>query len=161
MEKNSKLQQILETCRENGITLETLLESITKSAKLEKQTESGETDKQCEVSNELRVTNLLKEIGVPAHIKGYHYLRYSIIYAMSHKNALDAITKILYPNVAREFETTSSRVERAMRHAIGVAWDRGDIDVFEKYFVYTISPDRGKPTNLEFIATLVDYLRLN
>ena len=109
---------------------------------------------------ELRVTEILHEIGVPAHIKGYHYLRDSIIMSVEKPEIINAVTKQLYPSVAKKYETTSSRVERAIRHAIEVAWDRGDIDVLNSYFGYTIHNDRGKPTNSEFIAMISDRLRL-
>lgn len=109
---------------------------------------------------ELKVTEILHEIGVPAHIKGYHYLRDSIIMSVERPEIINAVTKQLYPSVAKKYETTSSRVERAIRHAIEVAWDRGDIDVLNSYFGYTIHNDRGKPTNSEFIAMISDRLRL-
>lgn len=109
---------------------------------------------------EVMVSEVLHQIGVPAHIKGYRYLRYSIILCTNDNSMLGSITKILYPTVAKHFETTPSRVERAIRHAIEVAWDRGDVDVLMSYFGYTIQSDRGKPTNSEFIAMIADKLRL-
>ena len=109
---------------------------------------------------ELRVTEILHEIGVPAHIKGYHYLRDSIMMSVEKPEIINAVTKQLYPSVAKKYNTTSSRVERAIRHAIEVAWDSGDIDVLNSYFGYTIHNDRGKPTNSEFIAMISDRLRL-
>ena len=109
---------------------------------------------------ELKVTEILHEIGVPAHIKGYHYLRDSIIMSVERPEIINAVTKQLYPAVAKKYETTSSRVERAIRHAIEVAWDRGNIDVLNSYFGYTIHNDRGKPTNSEFIAMISARLRL-
>ncbi len=112
-------------------------------------------------SLEITITNILHEIGVPAHIKGYHYLRESIILSVNNPEIINSITKQLYPTVAKKFTTTSSRVERAIRHAIEVAWDRGDIDVLNSYFGYTIHNERGKPTNSEFIAMIADKLRLN
>ena len=112
------------------------------------------------ISLETRVTDMIHEIGIPAHIKGYHYLRDSIIMSVEHPEIINAVTKQLYPSVAKKYETTSSRVERAIRHAIEVAWDRGDIDVLNSYFGYTIHNDRGKPTNSEFIAMISDKLRL-
>lgn len=110
---------------------------------------------------EIRVTEILHQIGVPAHIKGYHYLRDSIIMSVNQPDIINAVTKQLYPSVAQKYETTSSRVERAIRHAIEVAWDRGDVDVLNSYFGYTIHNSRGKPTNSEFIAMISDRLRLN
>ena len=109
---------------------------------------------------EMRVTEILHQIGVPAHIKGYHYLRDSIIMSVEHPEIINAVTKQLYPSVAKKYETTSSRVERAIRHAIEVAWDRGDVEVLNSYFGYTIHISRGKPTNSEFIAMIADKLRL-
>lgn len=110
---------------------------------------------------EIRVTEILHQIGVPAHIKGYHYLRDSIIMSVNQPDIINAVTKQLYPSVAQKYETTSSRVERAIRHAIEVAWDRGDVDVLNSYFGYTIHNSRGKPTNSEFIAMISDRLRLH
>ena len=109
---------------------------------------------------ELMVTEIIHQIGVPAHIKGYHYLRESIILSVKNSDIINSVTKLLYPTVAKKYNTTSSRVERAIRHAIEVAWDRGDIDVLNSYFGYTIQNDRGKPTNSEFIAMISDKLRL-
>lgn len=109
---------------------------------------------------EMRVTEMLHQIGVPAHIKGYHYLRNAIIMSVENPDIINAVTKQLYPSVAKKFSTTSSRVERAIRHAIEVAWDRGDIDILNSYFGYTIHNGRGKPTNSEFIAMISDKLRL-
>ena len=109
---------------------------------------------------ELRVTEILHEIGVPAHIKGYHYLRDSIMMSVEKPDIINAVTKQLYPAVAKKYATTPSRVERAIRHAIEVAWDRGSVDVLNSYFGYTIHNDRGKPTNSEFIAMISDRLRL-
>ncbi|MBQ2705046.1 MAG: sporulation transcription factor Spo0A [Clostridia bacterium] len=109
---------------------------------------------------ELQITEIMHQIGVPAHIKGYHYLRESIILSVEQPEIINSITKQLYPTVAKIFSTTSSRVERAIRHAIEVAWDRGDIDVLNSYFGYTIHNERGKPTNSEFVAMIADKLRL-
>lgn len=111
-------------------------------------------------SIEVKVTEILHQIGVPAHIKGYHYLRDSIIMSVETPDIINAVTKRLYPSVAKKYETTSSRVERAIRHAIEVAWDRGDVDILNSYFGYTIHNSRGKPTNSEFIAMISDKLRL-
>lgn len=109
---------------------------------------------------ELLVTDVIHQIGVPAHIKGYHYLRDSIILAIEEPEIINSVTKQLYPTVAKKNNTTPSRVERAIRHAIEVAWDRGDVDVLNSYFGYTIHNGRGKPTNSEFIAMISDKLRL-
>ena len=110
---------------------------------------------------EITITDILHQIGVPAHIKGYHYLRDSIMMAVNRPEIINAVTKELYPSVAKKYETTSSRVERAIRHAIEVAWDRGDVDILNSYFGYTIHNSRGKPTNSEFIAMISDRLRLH
>lgn len=109
---------------------------------------------------ELMITEIMHQIGVPAHIKGYHYLRDAIMLSIKDPEMINAITKILYPGIAKKHNTTSSRVERAIRHAIEVAWDRGNVDVLNSYFGYTIHTNRGKPTNSEFIAMISDKLRL-
>ena len=109
---------------------------------------------------ELQVTEIIHQIGVPAHIKGYQYLRDAILMAIEDDSIINAVTKRLYPAVAKRHGTTSSRVERAIRHAIEVAWDRGDVDTLNSYFGYTIQNNRGKPTNSEFIAMIADNLRL-
>ena len=106
------------------------------------------------------VTDILHQIGVPAHIKGYNYLRSSIILAVEDPAVINAITKQLYPTIAKMNDTTASRVERAIRHAIEVAWDRGDVDVLNSFFGYTIHSTRGKPTNSEFVAMIADRIRL-
>ena len=113
-----------------------------------------------EANVEAMVTSIIHEIGVPAHIKGYQYLREAIMIAVNDMDVINAITKVLYPQVAKTFATTPSRVERALRHAIEVAWDRGDIEVLQKFFGYTVSNIKGKPTNSEFIAMIADCLSL-
>ena len=119
---------------------------------------SGSTNSALDL--ESKVTNILHEIGVPAHIRGYHYMREAIVLAVNDIEVLNYITKELYPAIAKKCSTTPSRVERAIRHAIEVAWDRGDVDVLNSYFGYTIHNSRGKPTNSEFIALISDKLRL-
>lgn len=109
---------------------------------------------------EFEVTDTIHLIGVPAHIKGYHYLRTAIMLAIRDREMINSITKLLYPTIAKEYGTTSSRVERAIRHAIEIAWDRGDVDVLNSYFGYTIHNGRGKPTNSEFVALISDKIRL-
>ena len=109
---------------------------------------------------EALVTGIIHEIGVPAHIKGYQYLREAIIIAVNDMDVINAITKVLYPQVAKTFQTTPGRVERAIRHAIEVAWDRGDLDTLQRFFGYTVSNTKGKPTNSEFIALIADKLQL-
>ena len=109
---------------------------------------------------ESQVTEIIHRIGVPAHIKGYQYLRTAIMMTIEDNDLINAVTKVLYPAVAKKYQTTSSRVERAIRHAIEVAWDRGDIDTLNAFFGYTIQNERGKPTNSEFIAMIADNIRL-
>ena len=111
-------------------------------------------------SLEARVTNMLHEIGVPAHIRGYHYIREAIIMSVNDIEVLNYITKELYPSIAKKCNTTPSRVERAIRHAIEVAWNRGKVDAIDSLFGYTVSTHKGKPTNSEFIALIADKLRL-
>ena len=109
---------------------------------------------------ETMVTGIIHEIGVPAHIKGYQYLREAIMIAVNDMDVINAVTKVLYPEVAKRFATTPSRVERAIRHAIVVAWDRGDLETLQHYFGYTVNSAKGKPTNSEFIALIADRLQL-
>ena len=109
---------------------------------------------------EAQVTAIIHEVGVPAHIKGYQYLREAIIIAVNDMDVINAVTKVLYPEVAKRYGTTASRVERAIRHAIEVAWDRGDLETLQKYFGYTVSNAKGKPTNSEVIAMIADRLQL-
>lgn len=106
------------------------------------------------------VTKIIRDLGIPAHIKGYQYIREGIIMAIEDVNMMNYITKLLYPTIAKKYKTTSSSVERAIRHAIEVAWNRGRIDVLEDLFGYTVSAGKGKPTNSEFIALIADKLRL-
>ena len=113
-----------------------------------------------DIELEAVVTDIIHEIGVPAHIKGYQYLREAIMLTIKDMEMINAVTKVLYPEVAKRFKTTPSRVERAIRHAIEVAWDRGDIEVLQKFFGYTVSNIKGKPTNSEFIAMIADSLTL-
>ena len=120
---------------------------------LESERDSGPT-------LEAQVTSIIHEVGVPAHIKGYQYLREAIMIAVDDMDVINAVTKVLYPEVAKRFGTTASRVERAIRHAIEVAWDRGDLETLQKYFGYTVSNAKGKPTNSEFIAMIADRLQL-
>ncbi len=109
---------------------------------------------------ETQVTRIIHQIGVPAHIKGYQYLRSAILMTVQDSDVINSVTKVLYPSVAKKYQTTTSRVERAIRHAIEVAWDRGDVETLNAYFGYTIQNSRGKPTNSEFIAMIADNLRL-
>lgn len=113
------------------------------------------------VDDECTVTEILHQIGVPAHIKGYQFLRDAILMTMENQDYINSVTKRLYPEIAKRNGTTASRVERAIRHAIEVAWDRGDVDTLNSYFGYTIHNLRGKPTNSEFIAMIADKMRLD
>jgi len=119
---------------------------------------SAEADQTQDI--ETQVTRIIHQIGVPAHIKGYQYLRTAILLTVRDSDMINSVTKVLYPSVAKKYQTTTSRVERAIRHAIEVAWDRGDVDTLNSYFGYTIQNNRGKPTNSEFIAMIADNLRL-
>src|SRR5699024_843834 len=137
---------------------------LTKSDKqLSKQTHTIiQKPKKNRIENvEANITSIMHEIGVPAHIKGYLYIREAIFMVYQDVELLGAITKILYPDIAKKFNTTPSRVERAIRHAIEVAWNRGNIDSITEMFGYTVNIAKAKPTNSEFIAMLADRLRLN
>ncbi len=114
-----------------------------------------------ERDTEVVISDIMRQIGVPAHIKGYQYLRTAIDLSINDAEMLEGVTKLLYPTIAKMYSTTSSRVERAIRHAIEVAWNRGDVDVLSSYFGYTIQSDRGKPTNSEFIAMIADRIKLS
>ncbi|MBQ8341519.1 MAG: sporulation transcription factor Spo0A [Clostridia bacterium] len=136
--------------------LKSLLETRRKNA-----TQSGNTPVDSNTPDiETQVTKIIHQIGVPAHIKGYQYLRTAILLTIQDSDIINSVTKVLYPSVAKKYQTTTSRVERAIRHAIEVAWDRGDVDTLNSYFGYTIQNNRGKPTNSEFIAMIADNLRL-
>ena len=113
-----------------------------------------------EPSLEMVVTDIIHEVGVPAHVKGYQYLREAICLTVNDMDVINAVTKVLYPAVAKKFDTTPSRVERAIRHAIEIAWDRGDLETLQRFFGYTVSNIKGKPTNSEFIAMIADSLTL-
>ena len=110
---------------------------------------------------EIEVTEVLHQMGIPAHVKGYQYLRDAILYIMDDINLLGAVTKELYPLVGEKYNTSASRVERAIRHAIELAWSRGNVDMMVQYFGYTINTEKGKPTNSEFIAMVADKIRLS
>ena len=138
------------------IEIDVLMERIQQS----RQAAAMPTAEDTELALEIRVTEVIHQIGVPAHIKGHQYLRDAIMMAVHDMEAVGAITKILYPSIAKKYHTTSSRVERAIRHAIEVAWDRGDLETLQSYFGYTVSGIKGKPTNSEFISMIADRLRL-
>ena len=109
---------------------------------------------------ESEITTIIHEIGIPAHIKGYQYLRDAIMMSVQDMDMLNSVTKVLYPGIAKKYQTTASRVERAIRHAIEVAWSRGKMDTIDEMFGYTVSNYKGKPTNSEFIALVTDRIRL-
>ena len=134
------------------------ISSLAKSRSGEEREAEPEQEKAPDM--EAQVTKIIHQIGVPAHIKGYQYLRTAILLTIKDSDIINSVTKILYPSVAKQYQTTTSRVERAIRHAIEVAWDRGDVDTLNSYFGYTIQNNRGKPTNSEFIAMIADNLRL-
>ena len=145
----------------NNMLLERIKSVRNLSRNPERKNDDNTTEFAVKTENlENRVTNMLHEIGIPAHIKGYHYLRDAIIMAVNDMDVLNAITKILYPTVAKKYQTTSSRVERAIRHAIEVAWSRGKLDTLDELFGYTVSTGKGKPTNSEFIALIADTIQL-
>ena len=131
-----------------------------KGGEKEKMAESQKLPQFSKQDLEHDVTDMIHEIGVPAHIKGYQYLRDAIILSVNDMEMLNSITKILYPTIAKKHQTTSSRVERAIRHAIEVAWSRGKMDTIDALFGYTVSTGKGKPTNSEFIALIADTIRL-
>ena len=146
---------MLKPCR-----IPTLLERIRQLAS-EGDAEENAKEERPDQKLERQITGIIHEIGVPAHIKGYQYLREAIRLAVEDMDVINAVTKILYPSVAKKFATTASRVERAIRHAIEVAWDRGDLETLQKYFGYTVSNTKGKPTNSEFIAMIADRISLD
>ena len=163
--------QVLMECAELGTTYfmqkpfdpPLLVQRIRQTARPRQRTGGAGTQltaAEPEPSLESVVTDVIHEIGVPAHIKGYQYLREAILLTIDDMDIINSVTKVLYPEVARKFNTTPSRVERAIRHAIEVAWDRGDIETLQKFFGYTVSNIKGKPTNSEFIAMIADCLSL-
>lgn len=137
---------------------ETLLEKLESCVGL--KNESGIPLKMTGINLERKITEMILDVGVPAHIKGYHYLRTGIKMSVEDNAMLDGITKVLYPAIAKAYNTTPSRVERAIRHAIEVAWDRGNLETLHDMFGYSINTAKGKPTNSEFIAMISDKLRL-
>ncbi len=136
------------------------VESIIESRNKNTAAPAANFESENQVDIEAQITKIIHQIGVPAHIKGYQYLRTAIMMTVRDNDIINSVTKILYPSVAKKYSTTTSRVERAIRHAIEVAWDRGDVDTLNSYFGYTIQNNRGKPTNSEFIAMIADNLRL-
>ena len=161
-------QNLFEECCEAGaaycllkpIDFNSLADRVKRLADKSRRRTMASVPNRQESDLEAQVTKIIHQIGVPAHIKGYQYLRTAIIMAIKDTEVINSVTKILYPTVAKQYSTTSSRVERAIRHAIEVAWDRGDLDVLNSFFGYTVQNSRGKPTNSEFIAMIADNLRL-
>ncbi len=156
-----------ESCLIKPISMQTLSESVDAVLKARKNGASSSIMSHEPMQStsqapdiEAQVTQIIHQIGVPAHIKGYQYLRTAILLTVKDSDIINSVTKVLYPSVAKKYSTTTSRVERAIRHAIEVAWDRGDVDTLNSYFGYTIQNNRGKPTNSEFIAMIADNLRL-
>ncbi len=139
---------------------ETLVQRIKQLAARSRSGQPNIMRQNADASLDATISEIMHQIGVPAHIKGYQYLRTAIRLSVEDPEMISAVTKLLYPTVAKMYRSTSSRVERAIRHAIEVAWDRGDVDVLSSYFGYTIQNTRGKPTNSEFIAMIADRLRL-
>ena len=130
-------------------------------ARLRQAVEAGSEEAEAAFQSlEREVTAVINEVGVPAHIKRYQYVREAIVIAVQDMDVINAVTKVLYPEVARRYRTTPSRVERAVRPALEVAWDRGDLETLQRYFGYTVSNTKGKPTNSEFIAMIADRIRL-
>ena len=161
-------QNLFEECCEAGaaycmlkpLDFAALAERVMKLADRGRRRGLAQIPTRDEADLEAQVTKIIHQIGVPAHIKGYQYLRTAIIMTINNNDIINSVTKILYPSVAKQYGTTSSRVERAIRHAIEVASDRGDLDVLNSFFGYTVQNQRGKPTNSEFIAMIADNLRL-
>ena len=147
-------------CVPKPFDLSTLVSHVESLVKIREKEASGAKAIPTSTDMEAQVTKIIHQIGVPAHIKGYQYLRSAILMTIEDNEIINSVTKILYPTVAKKYQTTTSRVERAIRHAIEVAWDRGDVDTLNAYFGYTIQNSRGKPTNSEFIAMIADNLRL-
>lgn len=145
--------------------IDTIIQRIKKTRRTRAFVEPGfyqkKTKEHTEAALEADVTNIIHEIGVPAHIKGYQYLRDAIVMSVQDIEMLNSITKVLYPTIAKKYDTTTSRVERAIRHAIEVAWSRGRMDTIDALFGYTINHGKGKPTNSEFIALITDKIRLD
>lgn len=152
------ITELLNTNKEFQIMI-TVPSSATASEKAAKPAQEKKEEPARDLEQD--VTNMIHEIGVPAHIKGYQYLREAIMMSVEDTGMISSITKILYPTIAKRFQTTPSRVERAIRHAIEVAWSRGKMETLESLFGYTIDTSKGKPTNSEFIALIADRIRLS
>ncbi len=155
-------KKILEDAFQNGISSCVLkpFDYETLGEKIRQVTSERHFRLEDDFDLEAQVTRIIHQVGIPAHIKGYQYLRCAIMMVVRDHKIIGEVTKTLYPSVAKEFGTTSSRVERAIRHAIEVAWDRGDVDMLNSFFGYTVQNTKGKPTNSEFVAMIADNLRL-
>ena len=152
--------EAIEAKKREGYSADEILRIIVSALSSAPAKEVKEPTKGDEIDLEQEITKLLHQIGIPAHIKGYQYIRSAIQYVVKEPTAIDSVTKILYPTIAKMYGTTWSRTERAIRHAIECAWDHGDPNVLNDYFGYTVQCSRGKPTNSEFIAMIADKLRL-
>lgn len=164
--KVTEVQKLHEDLNEIKMLLQEILRNMTVATDI-KAAGSDEEDMSCckeEHSNELsldpKITTLLRRAGIPAHLQGYCYIREAIAMCLEDFTLTQNVTKILYPSIAKKYHTTPSRVERAIRHAVEVGWNRGDTDFLDEVFSYTISSEKGKPTNSEFIAMIVDHIRL-
>ncbi len=159
---NDKVYRILDNLINTGKEFQIMITVPAREDELEWNDIQGNEQKQEKNVKDLEqdVTNMIHEIGVPAHIKGYQYLREAIMMSVEDNSLISSITKILYPTIAKRFTTTPSRVERAIRHAIEVAWSRGRMETLDALFGYTIDTGKGKPTNSEFIALISDRIRL-
>lgn len=159
---NDKVYKILGDLMNGGKEFQIMI-TVPSSQNDSNQVSDGKVQAKQEVIHDLEqdVTNMIHEIGVPAHIKGYQYLREAIMMSVDDPAMISSITKILYPTIAKRFQTTPSRVERAIRHAIEVAWSRGRMETLDALFGYTIDTGKGKPTNSEFIALIADRIRLS
>lgn len=156
-----KVYQILDDLISMNREFQIMITVPSGSRNVERESKTKENpDKEFTHDLEKDVTDMIHEIGVPAHIKGYQYLREAIMMSVKEPDMLGAITKVLYPTIAKRYQTTSSRVERAIRHAIEVAWNRGRMETLDNLFGYTINTGKGKPTNSEFIALIADRIRL-
>ena len=154
-----KVYQILDDLISMNREFQIMITVPSGSKSVERQSREQESkEKELTFDLEKDVTDMIHEIGVPAHIKGYQYLREAIMMSVEDGEMLSAVTKLLYPAIAKKYHTTSSRVERAIRHAIEVAWNRGNVDTIDDIFGYTISASKAKPTNSEFIAMISDYI---
>lgn len=156
--ENERVFHILDNLLKEDKEFQIMITVPSTGKKVVEQVAGKEPEKERDLEKD--VTEMIHEIGVPAHIKGYQYLREAIIMSVEDPAAIGSITKILYPTIAKKFQTSSSRVERAIRHAIEVAWSRGRMETLEGLFGYTIDAGKGKPTNSEFIALIADKIRL-